>query len=41
VPGSPIVQGDQDRVMPPGATAITRTHAVEINRALLGFLRAL
>ena len=57
-----IVQGDQDRVMPPGATgnrlavlladprfvvipegphAITWTHAAEVNRALLGFLRVL
>ena len=56
-----IVQGDQDRVMPPGATgdrlavlladarlavvpegphAILWTHAAEVNRALLGFLRA-
>ncbi|SRR6266516_992090 len=57
-----IVQGDQDRVMPPGATgnrlavmladprlvvipegphAIIWTHAAEVNRALLGFLRVL
>ena len=57
-----IVQGDQDRVMPPAATgsrlavmladpklvvipdgphAIIWTHAAEVNRALLGFLRAL
>jgi non-heme chloroperoxidase len=57
-----IVQGAQDRVMPPGATgnrlgvlladgrlvvilegphAIIWTHAAEVNRALLGFLRAL
>jgi non-heme chloroperoxidase len=57
-----IVQGDQDRVMPPGAAgdrlavmladprfvvipegphAITWTHAAEVNRALLGFLRVL
>ena len=57
-----IVQGDQDRVMPPAATgsrlavmladprlvvipdgphAIIWTHAGEVNRALLGFLRAL
>ena len=56
-----IMQGAQDRVMPPGATgnrlaaaladaclvvipagphAITWTHAAEVNRALLGFLRA-
>jgi len=57
-----IVQGAQDRVMPPGATgnrlavmladarlavvpdgphAIIWTHAAEVNRALVGFLRAL
>nr|WSY48776.1 alpha/beta hydrolase [Streptomyces sp. NBC_00886]WSY57488.1 alpha/beta hydrolase [Streptomyces sp. NBC_00886] len=57
-----IVQGDQDRVMPPGATgnrlaalladarlavipdaphAIIWTHAAEVNRALVGFLRSL
>lgn len=57
-----IVQGDQDRVIPPGAAgdrlavmladprfvvipegphAITWTHAAEVNRALLGFLRVL
>jgi non-heme chloroperoxidase len=57
-----IVQGAEDRVMPPGATgdrlaalladtrlvvipegphAIIWTHAAEVNRALLGFLRAL
>ena len=57
-----IVQGAQDRVMPPGATgnrlavlladarlavipdgphAIIWTHAAEVNRALIGFLRAL
>ena len=57
-----IVQGAQDRIMPPGATgnrlavmlagarlalipdgghAIIWTHAAEVNRALVGFLRAL
>ena len=57
-----IVQGDQDRIMPPGAAgnhlavmladsrlvlipdgphAIIWTHAAEVNRVLLGFLRAL
>jgi non-heme chloroperoxidase len=57
-----IVQGAQDRIMPPAATgnrltallsdarlavisegphAILWTHAAEVNRALLGFLRAL
>jgi pimeloyl-ACP methyl ester carboxylesterase len=56
-----IVQGDQDRVMPPEATgnrmavmladarltvipegghAIIWTHAAEVNRALVGFVRA-